>query len=131
MKLSVLLFALLACIFASTAVKCQETAQATSEDVAANATATSDTSEEVPEETNKDEEEAPVTEETDGATKETDASLAPPVQSGPFIDLLGPTLLSLEMIDESHAQLAQHYTNEALSGKNVIGLYFRYVNIRS
>ena len=32
------------------------------------------------------------------------------------------------MIDETRAQLAQHYTNEALSGKNVIGLYFRYVN---
>lgn len=49
---------------------------------------------------------------------------AQPKQSGPFIDLLGETLYSLEMVDESHAQLHQHYTNEALSGKKVIGLYF-------
>jgi thiol-disulfide isomerase/thioredoxin len=47
-----------------------------------------------------------------------------PVQSGPFIDLLGETLLSLEMIDEQRAQLNTIYTNEALAGKTVIGLYF-------
>ena len=47
-----------------------------------------------------------------------------PVQNGPFIDLLGETLLSLEMMDERHAQLHSHYTNEALQGKKVIGLYF-------
>lgn len=47
-----------------------------------------------------------------------------PVQSGPFIDLLGETLLSLEMIDEQRAQLNTVYTNEALAGKKVIGLYF-------
>ena len=49
---------------------------------------------------------------------------SPPVQAGPFIDLLGPTLLSLEMIDEQTAQFKQHYTNEALRGKKVVGLYF-------
>jgi thiol-disulfide isomerase/thioredoxin len=48
----------------------------------------------------------------------------PPQQSGPFIDLLGPSLLSLEMVDETHAKLNTHYTNEALAGKKVIGLYF-------
>ncbi|KAL7464527.1 hypothetical protein ACHAXS_004863 [Conticribra weissflogii] len=28
------------------------------------------------------------------------------------------------MVDETHAQVHQHYTNEALSGKKVVGLYF-------
>jgi len=55
---------------------------------------------------------------------ETQAESAPPVQSGPFIDLLGDLLLSLEMVDETHAQVQQHLTNEALSGKKVVGLYF-------
>lgn len=48
----------------------------------------------------------------------------PVVQSGPYIDLLGDMLLSLEMVDEAHAQVHQHYTNDALSGKKVVGLYF-------
>jgi hypothetical protein len=48
----------------------------------------------------------------------------PPAQSGPFIDLFGEVLLSLEMVDETHAQVHQHYTNEILSGKKVVGLYF-------
>mmetsp|Transcript_13966 Transcript_13966/g.13544 ORF Transcript_13966/g.13544 Transcript_13966/m.13544 type:complete len:302 (-) Transcript_13966:707-1612(-) len=47
-----------------------------------------------------------------------------PVQSGPFIDLLGERLYSLEMIDESRAQMHAHYTNEVLRGKKVVGLYF-------
>lgn len=47
-----------------------------------------------------------------------------PVQSGPFIDLLGERLYSLEMIDESKAQMHAHYTNEVLRGKKVVGLYF-------
>lgn len=55
-------------------------------------------------------------------TEENEQSV--PVQSGPFIDLFGDTLLSLEMIDETKAQLHVHYTNEALAGKSVIGLYF-------
>ena len=46
------------------------------------------------------------------------------VQAGPFIDLLGPSLLSLEMIDETTAQFQQHLTNDALQGKKVVGLYF-------
>jgi hypothetical protein len=48
----------------------------------------------------------------------------PPPQTGPFIDLFGEVLLSLEMVDETHAQVHQHYTNEILSGKKVVGLYF-------
>lgn len=47
-----------------------------------------------------------------------------PVQSGPFVDIFGPTLLSLEMVDEKSAKLQPHYTNDALRGKNVVGLYF-------
>ena len=47
-----------------------------------------------------------------------------PIQSGPFIDLLGPTLLSLEMTSETTATLNEHLTNDALQGKKVIGLYF-------
>lgn len=47
-----------------------------------------------------------------------------PVQSGPFIDLLGPTLLSLEMTSETTATLNEHLTNDALQGKKVVGLYF-------
>jgi hypothetical protein len=49
---------------------------------------------------------------------------AEPVQSGPLIDLLGTKLQSLEILDEQSAQVKEHYTNEALAGKNVIGLYF-------
>ncbi len=46
------------------------------------------------------------------------------VQSGPFVDLLGETLLSLEMVDQTHAKLNTHYTNDALKGKKVTALYF-------
>ena len=61
----------------------------------------------------------------DNATEEsraTDDALV--VQSGPFVDLLGDLLLSLEMIDETKAQVHQHHTNVALDGKKVVGLYF-------
>jgi nucleoredoxin len=54
----------------------------------------------------------------------TPAEKESPVQTGPFIDLLGPTLLSLQMVDDKSAQLVSHYTNEALAGKKVVGLYF-------
>ena len=45
-------------------------------------------------------------------------------QTGPLVDILGDTLLSLDMIDAEHAQLKSHLTNDALEGKKVIGLYF-------
>ncbi|KAL7507590.1 hypothetical protein ACHAXN_004749 [Cyclotella atomus] len=48
----------------------------------------------------------------------------PPAQTGPFVDLFGDVLLSLEMVDETHAQVHQHFTNEALANKKVVGLYF-------
>lgn len=47
-----------------------------------------------------------------------------PMQAGPFIDLFGPTLYSLEMVDETSARINEVYTNEALAGKSVVGLYF-------
>ena len=47
-----------------------------------------------------------------------------PVQSGPFVDLFGPSLLSLEMTSPTTAQLNEMLTNDALKGKKVIGLYF-------
>ena len=66
--------------------------------------------------------------ETNATSKETGgggvSEETPVVQAGPYIDLLGDTLLSLQMVDETHAQVNQHYTNEALSGKKVVGLYF-------
>jgi hypothetical protein len=45
-------------------------------------------------------------------------------QTGPFVDLLGHQLYSLQMIDETQAQLVPQYTNDALKGKKVVGLYF-------
>ena len=50
--------------------------------------------------------------------------IAAPVQSGPFIDLFGPTLLSLKMVDETHAQMVSNYTNDVLLGRSVVGVYF-------
>jgi len=47
-----------------------------------------------------------------------------PVQVGPFIDLFGNNLLSLSLVDETHAKMELQYTNEALHGKKVIGIYF-------
>jgi nucleoredoxin len=45
-------------------------------------------------------------------------------QSNPLVNLLGPQVLRLEMIDESHAQIVGEPTSEALAGKTEIGLYF-------
>jgi len=84
----------------------------------------------VVEETSEDaatEEEATTTEEQQQAEAEAEAEATPgqlPEQSGPFIDLLGAQLYSLEMIDETQAQLTPQLTNEALKGKKVVGLYF-------
>ena len=62
---------------------------------------------------------------TDEQTQQAEEQATPPpAQTGPFIDLFGEVLLSLEMVDETHAQVHQHYTNEVLSGKKVVGLYF-------
>ena len=45
-------------------------------------------------------------------------------QQGPFIDLLGPQLIRLDLLNETHAELAAPLTNEALSNAKVVGLYF-------
>jgi hypothetical protein len=68
------------------------------------------------------EESATADDSTEGSTVASEE--APPVQTGPLIDIFGPTLLSLQMIDEQHAQLAAEYTSDALRGKKVIGIYF-------
>ena len=68
-------------------------------------------------------EESTTDEQTQQQQTEAEAT-PPPAQTGPFIDLFGEVLLSLEMVDETHAQVHQHYTNEVLSGKKVVGLYF-------
>jgi nucleoredoxin len=112
MKLPFLLLALLLIIVAvaseeATSVATNVSTPATIEDetVSLNDTA-------------KEDSRANETIDTSTATKEA------PLQTGPFIDLLGPSLLSLEMVDETHAQLVSHYTNDVLRGKSVVGLYF-------
>lgn len=60
----------------------------------------------------------------DDQASEVIQNIVPPVQTGPFIELLGPNLLKLNMIDETHAQLVSNFTNEVLQGKKVVGLYF-------
>lgn len=47
-----------------------------------------------------------------------------PFQAGPLVDLFGPKLQMLQMVNETSAQLSEQYTTEALQGKNVIGIYF-------
>jgi hypothetical protein len=70
------------------------------------------------------EEEGAVTEETSTKEEKPKADPPSPVQAGPLIDLLGPTLLSLEIVDEKFARIQPHLTNDVLGGKKVIGLYF-------
>jgi nucleoredoxin len=73
-----------------------------------------------------DEESAETVDDANGGftTGDEEALPEPPVQTGPLIDLFGPALLGLEMIDEQHAQLSANYTSDALRGKKVIGVYF-------
>lgn len=91
-------------------------------DVDTSAT-TATESEDVESNASAEETAAPVATESSETEAEAEAE-APVVQSGPFIDIFGDVLLSLEMVDEAHAQVHQHYTNEALAGKKVVGLYF-------
>lgn len=72
----------------------------------------------------KEEEESQPSEDENANATITEEKVDVPKQSGPFIDLFGENLLSLKMVDESHAQIETHLTNEALKGKKVIGVYF-------
>lgn len=42
----------------------------------------------------------------------------------PLIEIFGQSLLSLETINETRAEIRQYSTKQALSGKKVVGLYF-------
>jgi hypothetical protein len=86
-------------------------------------TTTTDATETTAEEAETTEEEASAKKEV-GHEEEKVETKATPMQSGPFIDLLGEQLYKLDMLDETHAQLRPLYTNEALKGKKVVGLYF-------
>ena len=68
--------------------------------------------------------EEPVTGEEEKVSDKADDAVSPELQQGPFIDLFGPTLLSIEMTGPTTAQLNEMMTNDALSGKKVVGLYF-------
>lgn len=61
---------------------------------------------------------------SESQSQPTETNEAPPQQKGPLIDIFGETLMSLKMVDETHAQIETHNTNEALAGKKVIALYF-------
>jgi hypothetical protein len=75
-------------------------------------------------EENVAESEESVSEQAEPVKQEAETTTTEPVQSGPLIDLFGPQLLALEILDEQTGQLNAQYTNEALAGKNVIGIYF-------
>ena len=63
-------------------------------------------------------------EESEPTNAATEQASQVPAQSGPLVDLFGPSLLSLEMTGPSTAQLQEHLTMDALRGKKVIGVYF-------
>jgi len=100
---------------------CDDEAAATADDATADATTTA-TEESKTDEDQQSTAAAATSEQVEQQATTTEQT--PPTQSGPFIDLFGDVLLSLEMVDETHAQVHQHYTNEILSGKKVVGLYF-------
>ncbi len=104
-----------------------EATETTSDDDSENPTNDADSTTKT-ESTNDDskpvEDDVGATDDASDPKQESQPEVMPVVQVGPYIDLLGDMLLSLEMVDEAHAQVHQHYTNEALSGKKVVGLYF-------
>lgn len=125
MKLSQILVCLFLSLTCATAqeVAEAETASVDAADVATEGTApadsaTDESTADTSQEPAQAEEEVPASETADEASAES------PVQSGPFIDIFGPTLLSLEMTGPSSATLHESLTNDALRGKNVVGLYF-------
>eukprot|EP00559_Dactyliosolen_fragilissimus_P001307 CAMPEP_0184867244 /NCGR_PEP_ID=MMETSP0580-20130426/25629_1 /TAXON_ID=1118495 /ORGANISM="Dactyliosolen fragilissimus" /LENGTH=332 /DNA_ID=CAMNT_0027367397 /DNA_START=170 /DNA_END=1165 /DNA_ORIENTATION=- len=105
-----------------------ETKDSNEEENSTNTKKTEATKEELKENENEIKEETiPSEEQAAAATNAQNTTMtkpSPPIQSGPFIDLFGDTLLALEMVDETHAQMTPHYTNDILDGKKVVGLYF-------
>lgn len=95
----------------------------TSQEGTDNGTVMADEQEPTPEQSSATTAEGPSSEKLDDEAS-TPEKEELPVQSGPFIDLLGPTLLSLEMTSETTATLHESLTNDSLRGKKVIGLYF-------
>ncbi|KAL9188338.1 hypothetical protein ACHAXT_006716 [Thalassiosira profunda] len=98
--------------------------EATATDASSAAEQSADASAQTPASTDAEAQAKAAEEAAKAETKTEEAAAAPVVQSGPYIDLLGETLLSLEMVSETQAQVHQHYTNAALEGKKVVGLYF-------
>lgn len=120
MRISNILFCLVGsiAILNVVVVECQETATIPEEGILL--AAVDDVQEIAP--VDVDEGEAP--KEVDNQTTTQQESPVEPVQAGPLIDLLGKKLYSMTLIDETSAQIDEHFTNEALAGKKVIGLYF-------
>mmetsp|Transcript_1744 Transcript_1744/g.3410 ORF Transcript_1744/g.3410 Transcript_1744/m.3410 type:complete len:212 (-) Transcript_1744:471-1106(-) len=73
------------------------------------------------------EESTPESTATSNSTANQPSDEEAPLQSGPLVEIFGSTLLSLEMLSSTQAQLKEHLTTDALQGKKVIGVYFRYV----
>ena len=92
--------------------------------MAATEEAAAETSDEIATDSIEEIEEVTTEEEVAASSQDETAQEKPIEQSGPFVDLLGHQLYSLEIIDETQAQLVPQYTNEALKGKKVVGLYF-------
>lgn len=117
---SILLLVSLASL--NTSVLCQEAVE-TTETIETEGNVDTSTSDD-PTSTLDSDPSASIEEEKQAESQPEETEASEPVQSGPLIDLFGPQLYSMEVLDESRGQLSAHYTNEILAGKNVIGVYF-------
>ena len=99
--------------------------------MAATEEAAAETSDEIATDSIEEIEEVTTEEEVAASSQDETPQEKPIEQSGPFVDLLGHQLYSLEIIDETQAQLVPQYTNEALKGKKVVGLYFSGTKMHS
>jgi nucleoredoxin len=57
-------------------------------------------------------------------SKESDTFISAIHEKDSFKEILGSTLLSLELVNSSSAELRPHSTSNVLNGKKVVGLYF-------
>jgi hypothetical protein len=134
MKLSTLIFTLLVSIAVlGSTVLCQEAATETTTKGATTEESASalDVNGETTKEEGAAEAEQPVSEpveqvpDSKSESAEQEATKSEPVQAGPLIDLFGAQLLSFHLSDDGQSgQIGAEYTNEALAGKKVIGVYF-------